>query len=100
MTFGSRLRQIRMSVGMSQQELANRMGLKNRASITHIEKGRSNPTTEVVAQLAKILGVDPSDFFTTSDEAEIEDIILALKKSDEATRMIIRRILGIEKEKK
>lgn len=81
-----------MEKGISQEELAKRMGLSNRSSITHIERGRNNPTTEIVDRLAKALEVSPADFFLEKSE-DASDILPYLQRADSATLDIIRRIL-------
>lgn len=91
-SFGTRLKKIRIDKGISQEELAKRMGLSNRSSITHLEKGRNNPTTDVVERLAQALGVSPADFFI-EENADASDIIPYLMRADEVTLDIIRRIL-------
>ena len=60
MTVGERIRQQREYVGMSQEELAKKMGYKDRSSISRIEKDSDkNITLEIVQKAADILGCSP-----------------------------------------
>ena len=56
MTIGERIKQTRESVGMSQDELAKRMGYKDRSSISKIEKSSDdNVYINFVKNAAEIL---------------------------------------------
>ena len=55
--FGKKLRHFRSLRGMTQKELAERIGL-NRSIITYWENGRSYPSLENIQQLAKALAVE------------------------------------------
>lgn len=60
MTVGERIRKARKEKGITQTELAERLGYKSRSSINKIEvEGRDIPRTMVV-KFAKALGVTPS----------------------------------------
>jgi len=57
---GSRVRLIREMLGISQDELAKKIGL-NRTSITNIEIGRQRLSLDGVEDLAKALGTTPKN---------------------------------------
>src|SRR5258707_332653 len=57
--FGSNLRRQRSGVGLSQENLAKRVGL-SRTSVTNIEKGRQQVALHMVYSFADALGVEPS----------------------------------------
>lgn len=59
MTIGDRIRQCRIDKGMTQLELAEKLGYKSKSSIAHIENGRDIPRSMVVT-LAGILDTTPS----------------------------------------
>ncbi len=60
--FGQRLRAIRLSKGISQEELAGRTGFEL-SQIGRIEKGTVNTSISHVSAIAKALKVEPSEFF-------------------------------------
>jgi len=55
--FGTRVRERRLALGLTQQELADRAGL-HRSYIGEVELGRRNVTLESAAKIAKVLQVD------------------------------------------
>jgi transcriptional regulator with XRE-family HTH domain len=55
-TLGRRVRQLRMSMGWTQEELAARCG-KHWTYIGGIERGERNPTLRVLASLAKAFSI-------------------------------------------
>ena len=56
MKIGDRIKQLRRSKGMSQQELADKTGL-SKMTIYHIEKGNKQPTAETLSKIANALDV-------------------------------------------
>jgi transcriptional regulator with XRE-family HTH domain len=57
MTFGHKLRQLRIKKGLTQQELAERLGYKTNSYISDVEKGHFIPSRERLKKIAKALGV-------------------------------------------
>lgn len=57
---GQRLKQAREQAGLSQEELACRLGYKSKSSITKIEKGIQEMTLSAIKDFAQELGLDPS----------------------------------------
>jgi transcriptional regulator with XRE-family HTH domain len=56
--FGSRIRLMRETLGLSQDDLAKRVGYK-RVSVTNIETGRQRLLLNTVEDFARALGVTP-----------------------------------------
>lgn len=54
--FGKRVRKARLNQDLSQEELAHEAD-SNRTYISDVERGRRNPSIEVVERIAKALGV-------------------------------------------
>jgi transcriptional regulator with XRE-family HTH domain len=52
---GDQMKEARKGKGWTQQELADKVGLKNRASIIAYESGDGNPEFQVVAKIAAAL---------------------------------------------
>ena len=59
MTIGERIRRRRIELGMSQDELAKRLGYKDRSTISYIEKNGGNLQMSKVEEIAKILDIPP-----------------------------------------
>lgn len=56
MTLGERIKELRIQKGLSQDELALKMGYRTRSSINKIEKGLNIVPLKKLEKLAKILG--------------------------------------------
>lgn len=59
---GQNVKQLRKAAGLSQAELAERMGV-DRAYVSGLEQGRRNTTIVTLWHIAKALGVKISLFF-------------------------------------
>ena len=57
MTVGNRIKQRRLELGLTQTELAERMGYSGKSSVCAAETGGDNITTTKVRKFAKALGV-------------------------------------------
>lgn len=57
-----RLKSARAALDLSQQELANRVGV-SRQTINSIEKGDYNPTINLCIQICKVLGKTLDELF-------------------------------------
>ena len=60
MTVADRIKDLRIKQGLSQDDLAKKMGLKNRSSVTQVEKSGNDITLHKVEKFAKALGVSPA----------------------------------------
>ena len=56
---GKRIKKRRKDLGLSQEELANRMGLKSKSTICKVEKGDDNLTSDTVQKYADALDTTP-----------------------------------------
>ena len=59
---GERIKKLRKSKGVTQRELAERLGISEQA-ISKWEKNLSNPSTKNLLQIAKIFGVSITYFY-------------------------------------
>ena len=59
---GSNVRRLRKAAGISQAELANRMGV-DRAYVSGLELGQRNPTIVTLWHLGQALEIDLGKFF-------------------------------------
>lgn len=63
--FGDRVRELRQAGGWTSQEaFANDIGL-DRTYISGIERGRRNPTLDIIVKIADGLDVPPAELLTT-----------------------------------
>lgn len=60
--FGRRVRELRVTRGLSQEELAERSSL-HRTYVSSVERGQRNVGLDNVHALARALGVPPSTLF-------------------------------------
>ncbi|HKD69437.1 MAG TPA: helix-turn-helix transcriptional regulator [Candidatus Binataceae bacterium] len=64
-TFGKVLKEARLSVGLSQQALARKLGVRA-SHIGYLEQGRRRPSLILLTALADTLGVDKERLFLLS----------------------------------
>lgn len=67
--FGTQLRQLRESQNVTQEELAEAMGVKQSA-VSKIESGGAMPSAESFINACLLLDANPYDFFHISDRRE------------------------------
>ena len=60
MTFGEKIYKLRTERGMTQDELARRLGYRSRSSIAKIESGERDVPRRMIGELAKALDTDPA----------------------------------------
>lgn len=95
---GQRIKELRQARGWSQEELAERMesGAKY---VSSLERGRENPTLEMLINVARTLKVEPVDLFNYAwlrlSESEIRKKIKAL--ADRADGDRLREMLALLK---
>ncbi len=88
------LKQIRLRLGMSQQDLAAIAGV-SRQTIGGVESGQISPSTTVALRLAKALGCQVEDlFWLDQDTAEIEAIPAQHLPPGEPLRLSLARVGG------
>lgn len=58
MTTGQKIRMLRKKLGMTQEDLAHKIGYKSKTSITHIEQNRDK-SLEIIQNIAKALNTTP-----------------------------------------
>ena len=64
--YGERIRRFRLERGLTQPQLAERVGVKKNA-VSNWEAGRSRPDIDSVPALCAALGVSPADFFAEGE---------------------------------
>lgn len=111
MTVGERIRLRREELGLSQEELAARLGLRGRSSVCKAEKSGNSMTLKTAAMYARALECEPDVLLGWSNEnlAKV-DYELFNKEKDERTALfelydtasdtekeLVKRILGYYK---
>lgn len=73
MTIGERIRQRRMELNMTQDELAKRTGYKSRSSINKLESARILPSRKI-ERMADALECTPSFLMGWTDDPDVTSI--------------------------
>lgn len=105
MNVGQRIKARRLELGLSQDELARRMGLSSRSAVCQAERARGEQmTSKTLLMYARALNCRPSYLMGLTDEIEPEaDLVLTdeerqiineYRKAPEHDRQMIRRILA------
>lgn len=103
MTVGERIKQRREELGLSQMQLAIKMGYKTRAAISRAETSGDEIGAARVKKFADALGVSPSYLMGWSNDVDyiltLEDgsevLVEAYKNTTEERRRIVMEILGL-----
>ena len=64
------MKDARAKAGLSQQELADKLGV-SRQTINAIEKGDYNPTIKLCVGICRVLGLTLNDLFWSEEQNEI-----------------------------
>ncbi|MFS9028310.1 helix-turn-helix transcriptional regulator [Streptococcus cristatus] len=62
----TKLKSVRESRGMTQQELADRIGMR-RETILHLENNRYNPSLEMALKIAQVFDLRVEELFQLKD---------------------------------
>ena len=88
MKIGNLIKKRREELGMSQEELATKLGYKSRSSINKIELGKNDITQHKVVEFARVLQTTPSYLmgWITEDSANknntIANVVNKLRSND------------------
>lgn len=93
--FGSNVMRLRKERGLSQEELADKAGLKKQ-SISNIERGNRYPTFETLERIANVLNATPVQLFGTLKEIAVSDVPVVLDRIDEYDEKV-RNVFKAEK---
>jgi len=108
MTIAERIKQRRIELGLTQTELAHKMGITSKTTICKAETKDFNPTTDRVCEFAKALECSPAYLMGWEEKPtaikkisditlspEEEEIIFAYRKADEVDKNSVRKILNV-----
>jgi len=97
---GVRLKRLRQRRKLSQEALAEKVGISSKY-VSSIERGKENPTLDIMIKLAHTLGVEMEELFAISHEEsnpkKLRELInRLLKEADgEKMRMIVKLLRGV-----
>ena len=104
MTIGERIAARRKELGLSQEELAKRLGNKSRASVCTVEKGKEDLTTSRLLAYARALDCTSEYLMgwegdVTQGRMTYEEVTLvnSYRKADDGTKTAVCKLLDIER---
>ena len=74
MTIGEKIKQARIDKGLTQEELAEKLGYKSRSSVNKIETGGRDIPRSQIKRIAEILDVSPISLLGFEDEKPTEPL--------------------------
>ncbi len=93
---GERIRELRKAKGLTQEQLAELVGVEPR-HISRVEGGYNSPSIERLARIAEVLGVPIQELFNfmhLNDSADrLQDIEDAIKGMSEEYQKIVYKIV-------
>ncbi len=95
---GSRIKSRRQELGMTQQELATKLGYKSRSTINKVEEGINDLTQTAVVKYAKVLNTTPAYLMGWEEEESVQLYRALSFENKEAVDAMIRRLAKYQKE--
>ena len=106
---GDRIKERRLELGYSQEELAKKLGYTSRSTINKIENGTNDIVQSKVVEFATALDTtvaylmgwseeDSPNMMRLSDSEH--DVVVAFRKADDLTKQMVLRVLNIENNEK
>ena len=99
MTIGERIKQRRLELGLSQEELAKRVGYKSRSSINKLELSRELPSSKI-SQMAKALDTTEAylmgweyDYVFEGKDNELHTIETAYKRLTPGNKKLVEGLI-------
>lgn len=90
--FGNRIRERRVALGMSQEELAQKLGYKGRSAVSELERGKNSVRNAMVEKLAAALETTPGYILGFEKDDLIEELVSELQ---DASPDVIRTFLDL-----
>ena len=96
---GNRIKRLRKELGISQKELAERIGVSN-SRVSNWEQGINRPDADILADICKALNVSPSELLdvrlSPEDLSEQERKVIMAYRTKPDLRKAVNILLGIE----
>ena len=88
-SLASRLGVLRTREGMTQQQLADRLGV-SRVAVSHLEAGINSPDARTVTLLASVFGMEPHDLVAGTDYpvAKVDRLPLVVARRTEVAHQV------------
>jgi transcriptional regulator with XRE-family HTH domain len=98
--FGKRIREIRTSLSLTQEQLAEKMGISPK-SLSQIELGNNFISAEKLDLMCKALNVKPKvlfdfEYLESSKESFIDDVIERVKNNPEIMKALHKVIVALD----
>ncbi len=97
---GARLADLRRKAGLTQEQVASRLGFKAKETLSRIERGEHWVKLDNLEQMARLYGADLADVFAVTsggDRSEkalvIQEIVDVLREQPEAKVRWVRSVL-------
>ena len=93
---GENIRKMRIQLGLTQEELANRMGYTSKSTINKIEQGVNDIPQSKIEKFANALNTSPSvlmgwvDDQTSKKNDVLANIVLQLRKDADLLEMVVK----------
>ncbi|MHB1390013.1 MAG: helix-turn-helix domain-containing protein [Thermoleophilia bacterium] len=94
--FGKKMKQIRLERGISQEDLAERLGVGSNSYLSDAERGRFLPSDEKLKEWADIMGLSWAEIEDLKVDAELERLGL----TDPGFTMMFKEVPNMTTEEK
>ena len=98
--FGKRLRELRIQKGLTQERIAEYIGIKPE-NYSRIENGLSFPKPENIVKISKVLNVQIAELFQFSQFSDytniLEQVIKKLQNDADATLLVYKFLKALGK---
>lgn len=98
MTIGERIKQRRTELGLSQEEVANKLGYKSRTSVFKVEQGITDLPLSKVKEFAKVLKTSPSYLMGWAEEENKDRFKVDTSMLTEAELAEFNKVTGVNKQ--
>lgn len=96
---GKRIREFREDRGMSQKELADKIGVSN-SRVSNWEQGINRPDADILADLCRALKVSPSELLdvhlSTDELSDQERKVVQAYRTKKELQQAVNILLGLE----
>lgn len=102
MEIGEKIKKRRMELGMSQRELARRMGYSDNSTLARIEQGKVDVYQNKIVQFSEVLGVSVAYLMDWEEEQKKNDIqadIILKMRTDSDFMSVVETLYKLDKDK-